>query len=215
MISRKFHLVFVLSLLCIVFFMFCEQNYSTEPEAIVNASKSQVKPDNGYRVPCANRWYADRLFDATTNFSWDPCQDGNEQEIEGDDCAYLWAAFNPYWDEDLNSLACGESIPASLPSMPSFTKVTNERNPSMKWDFMWAHYHVIKRKIGVSGSWTTPYSYTVPLEAMQSAPDTTWTDTSINLLRFEDIVYYKIYGKVWTEESSTAPQIIWDNRPQK
>lgn len=65
------------------------------------------------------------------------------------------------------------------------------------------------------GSWTTPYSYTVPLEPMHSAPDTTWTDTSINLFHFEDIVYYKIYGKVWTEESSTAPQITWDNRPQK
>jgi len=214
MINHKFFLIFILSLFFIVFFMFCEQNYSTEPEAIVNASKSQINKEEDLRVHCANRWYADRLYDATDNFLWEPCSEGNSEEIKGDDCAYLWAAFNPYWDEDLLDKACNESIPASLPSMPSFTKVTNERNPSMEWNFMWAHYHIIKRKIG-TGSWTTAYSYTVPLEAMQSAPDTTWTDTSINLLRFEDIVYYKIYGKVWTEESSTAPQITWDNRPQK
>jgi hypothetical protein len=75
--------------------------------------------------------------------------------------------------------------------------------------------NLIKRKVGTSGSWSTVYTYTVPLEAMQNAPDTSWTDTSINLFTFEDIVYYKIYGKVWTEESSTAPMIIWDNRPQK
>lgn len=95
MVNLKIYLIFVI-LLCVSFFMFCENDFSTEPEARVNASKSQVKPDNDYRTPCANRWYADSLFSATEVFYWVPCLGGNDEKIKGDDCAYLWAAFNPY-----------------------------------------------------------------------------------------------------------------------
>lgn len=161
---------------------------------------------------CANYYYADRDFQSYDCFAWDPCRDRNDQEIYGDDCAYLWAEYNPYWSEDLLALACDESISASLPSMSGLTKIES-RNPSMKWDFMWAHYWVVKRKIGTNGSWTTIYTYTVPLEPISCAPDTSWMDTSINLWTFENIVYYRVYGKVWTEESSSAPEIYWDCRP--
>jgi len=80
---------------------------------------------------------------------------------------------------------------------------------------MWAHYYVVKRKIGTIGSWSTVCTYTVPLELIQSAPDTTWRDGSISFRTFNDIVYYRVYGKIWTEESSTAPEIYWDCRPSK
>ena len=202
-------------MILLVSFISCEQNLTSEPEKPVFNSKymNNSESDEPDKI-CANHWYADRLFYPYSSFGWMPCDDDPEENIDGDECAYLWAAYNPFWDEDLLFQACDQSIPASLPSMTGFIKI-EFRYPSMKWDFMWAHYWIVKRKIGVNGSWSTVYTYTVPLEPISSAPDTSWTDTSINLWTFENIVYYRVYGKVWSEESSTAPEIYWDCRLSK
>lgn len=160
---------------------------------------------------CANNFYADKLTQSTWTFTYAECDTSGDEYIYGDDCAYLWAEYNPSWDDDLTHKACGEDIPTSLPAISNFTKESGSY-PTMSWDFMWAHYYVIERKIG-TGSYSTVYTYTVPNEPMQSAPDTNWVDTSILLRRFEDKVTYRIKGKVWSEYSSTAPTIYWDNRP--
>jgi len=196
-------------------FFSCKQKLSFEPEnSVFNTKYLNNSESDEPDVICANRWYADRLFDPDDSFGWMPCDEEPEEYIDGDECAYLWAAYNPFWDEDLLFQACDESIPTSLPSISNLTKI-NGANPEMKWDFMWAHYYVIERKIGTTGSWSVVNTITLPLEPMTSTPDTTYRDGSISFRTFEDIVYYRVYGKVWSELSSTAPMIYWDCRLSK
>ncbi|NQV16634.1 hypothetical protein HQ531_14320 [bacterium] len=188
-----------------------DQEHGLNKPSLPNmAQEYSINDSNIVCVPCANNFYADRFFTATTTFSYAECSGYGDVMIDGEETAYLWAEYNPSWDEDLGFQACGESTPASLPAIDNFEKELGIY-PTMKWDFMWAHYWVIERRIG-TGSYSQVYSYTVPPEPIQSTPDTNWVDTSIRLNRFDDIVYYRIKGKIWSELSSSGPVIYWDNR---
>jgi hypothetical protein len=96
MLVKRVFVIFSLIMFCFLFVQFCDSNYSTTPDESPIYAKSQQNSDEDLRLICANNYYADRLFSSTDNFSWDPCQDGHDEEIEGYECAYLWAAFNPY-----------------------------------------------------------------------------------------------------------------------
>jgi|FLOH01.1.fsa_nt_gi hypothetical protein len=162
---------------------------------------------------CANNIYPSRVsgLQTFTQMTFKKCSNDNEHYITAIEAAYRWASHNQDWDDNLLFKACGKVSPTYLPAITNFSKLPGI-HPNMKWNFMWAHYWIVERRIA-NGTFTQVYTYAPPNQpGSLTPPDTNWIDTSINLNTFNDIVVYRIKGKVWSEFSNTAPLIYWDNR---
>lgn len=184
-----------------------ENNVGTQSDRVVISRESDIK------ALCVNNLFPKKSVLIDGSCGWRPCYGDPEISIVALQGTYLWAAYNPYWDEDLLFKACNGTIPEYLPEIEGFTKIEDIHYPKMKWNFMWAHYYVVKRKIN-DGNWQIIYTYTVPNQGMSNPPDTSFTDTTIRLTTFEGTVCYKVYGRVWTVESPSASMLYWGEFPQ-
>jgi len=193
-------------------FWACEVDHETQMLPTPTQPESNILA----RQLCANRVWADcNAYDSTDIFLWDTVCDGStEIAITAFQANLLWGHYNNEYG-DLGDKACGGvTIPTTVPAITGLTKLTGT-TPRMKWDFLWADYYTVKRKIGTGGSYSTIYTYNMPIGCCGSSPDTTFADNSISLRTFGDIVYYQVWAKSFNTWSSTAPVVYWDNRQQK
>jgi len=191
----------------------CESQSEFDISSEIQIEKIIADSEDGVLYICANNLYPDRYTNINSTCTWIPCPDDPDQYITAPQGAYLWAVYNPYWNDRLLFKACNGTIPDFLPEIEGFAKIDDIHYPRMKWNFMWAHYYVVKRKIN-NGSWQTVYTYTVPQQGMSNPPDTSYVDTSMRLTTLEGTVYYQVYGKVWNLESPSAPMLSWGGIPQ-
>jgi hypothetical protein len=169
-----------------------------------------------HRILCLNFNFPTKNDVNTINIvNWRECDGYVEVSITALQGAYLWAQYNNKYQEDLNYKACGETIPTYTPAIRNFMKLTGI-NPSMKWDFMWSHYYIIKRKIG-NGPWLTIYIDTLGTDNQihRNPPDTVFTDTTVNLKTIGEYVYYSIFSKLGDNDINLSPgkTLVWPEIP--
>lgn len=213
---------YAICLLFVLFFIGCnnDNNYPLQNNEVLQFHK-EGNDDYLYRTPCVNNDFPSRsmINDPMMSMSWTECEHQGDQTITSLEGGRLWAAYNTWIDSSLRYHACGEDIPSSTPPIRNFTKLSGS-NPSMKWDFMWSHYYIIKRKIN-NGPWTTIYIDTLTdlsgqaQQIRNNPPDTVFTDTGINVKNIIGYVYYTIYSQLGDNSNymSAGRTLVWPDIP--
>ncbi|MCD6235091.1 MAG: hypothetical protein J7K63_08665 [Candidatus Marinimicrobia bacterium] len=207
--KRNYYILLIIVFVCV----YCTERIDSINGVTGHCESLFLKDGPSDRL-CINNRFPDYSLNSLDTAGWKSCEFSTEEEVTYFEGAYLWAAFNPKYNENLSYKACGENIPSVVPPVRNFVKNTNNLHPSMKWNFTWGHYYILKRKIG-NGAWQTVFTDSLLSYAYvnNNIPDTVYTDFTINLKNLEGYVWYAIYNKLW-DSLSPASILVWPAIPQ-